>query len=694
MSSALLRIDDDVTYIPSQQGRTCTTDSYETILCYADVVRHIFLDPFNEWLTPERAEGLTEFNPEYNALIRDKYQNSDYVRTILIRHLQRQMLEVRPLAVPAAQAIGLRRMPSLNKTRGLIARREQERNVVGIKSTAFNDGSYECPATSMELMRRLLPGILIFGRNPPLRRDWASTIVGAWMSITWIGFTNHATTLIRNNGKWYFCDDMLGYAIKIEETFYEHIVHTLVLGKRIEWQQNPILGFTLVVNTVSVLELPHNPGFVPAITESHVGSSATLLMKEQAAPYPNSFLKKQGTSDIQCFFVESTESFVTPAEMSALESRSEEIAAALVARAPPLPITVWRQLYDAIKARDEGQALSLIAGGTDLTFKKYTQNNATVLHIACRLGLEAVVHAILVADKATEGRRPRIINELDNEKNTALHLACETTNVEIVRQLIVNGVKINERNKYGETALCVACKLKNTDVALFLISQKGIDINVGNPLSLIEGDDTMTAVKAALLAAGADPAAETLYEYGNSSISASTRQLEAAISAKDSHTASLLLARGAKGTVKGFVMALNNKFLDIAHELVKDPDINVNGNYKGFTPLYIAVLQGFLDIAQELLERGATIDTLVGGFTTLYHACKMEKEIPALFLIEQGADVNIGSPISMFRSSRMPAVKAALLAKGAKDPLSAGSSRKATRRNRKQHRKSRKRCRR
>ena len=89
-----LGIDRPVTYTPHQRGTTCMTDAIETILCYADVIRHIILDPFQRWLTVEKAEALTDFYEPYLQLIRDQYGNYPYIKNILIRYIQRQKLPV------------------------------------------------------------------------------------------------------------------------------------------------------------------------------------------------------------------------------------------------------------------------------------------------------------------------------------------------------------------------------------------------------------------------------------------------------------------------------------------------------------------------------------------------------------------------------------------------------------------------
>jgi ankyrin repeat protein len=62
----------------------------------------------------------------------------------------------------------------------------------------------------------------------------------------------------------------------------------------------------------------------------------------------------------------------------------------------------------------------------------------------------------------------------------------------------------------------------------------------------------------------------------------------------------------------------------------------------GWTPLHLAAFFGNLDIARELLRRGAVIDarSLSGNVTPLLSACAGDHTLLASLLIAAGADVN------------------------------------------------------
>ena len=72
-----------------------------------------------------------------------------------------------------------------------------------------------------------------------------------------------------------------------------------------------------------------------------------------------------------------------------------------------------------------------------------------------------------------------------------------------------------------------------------------------------------------------------------------------------------------------------------------------------------------------LLAKGADINAVdEDGWTALYRACYNSEAASALFLIEAGADVNMGDekPLGLTEVDKpeMAAVKAALLARGAR----------------------------
>ena len=216
--------------------------------------------------------------------------------------------------------------------------------------------------------------------------------------------------------------------------------------------------------------------------------------------------------------------------------------------------------------------------------------------------------------------------------------------------------------------MCVACKFKNANVALFLINDiEGVDLNLGNPLSLIEEEDAdMRVVKDALLAKGVDPEAETLYQYGNNSKGALSRKLAYAIYSKDVRAALQYIKDGAELTDQ--VIVASPRLEAVALAILEKPGVNPNATYKDEAVIATATIFGSLPVVNRLLELKANPDGKTGGRSALFWACRLHREEIALALIEAGADVKRENLLQlMFRGDRMPAVKAALLAKGATD---------------------------
>jgi len=94
-----LHVNDPVHFIASQHQGTCFTDSIETILCYADTIRHVFLGEFLQWLTHDKLRTMTDTDPEFDRFVRfyvssHMYNPSpsivNYVKSMFMRYTLRQ----------------------------------------------------------------------------------------------------------------------------------------------------------------------------------------------------------------------------------------------------------------------------------------------------------------------------------------------------------------------------------------------------------------------------------------------------------------------------------------------------------------------------------------------------------------------------------------------------------------------------
>jgi serine/threonine-protein phosphatase 6 regulatory ankyrin repeat subunit C len=105
--------------------------------------------------------------------------------------------------------------------------------------------------------------------------------------------------------------------------------------------------------------------------------------------------------------------------------------------------------------------------------------------------------------------------------------------------------------------------------------------------------------------------------------------------------------------------------------LAKQPPVDVNAaNSQGWTSLMWASGEGLAEVVTVLLQRNANVSAVhSGGVSALGLAVYKGHESIALALIRAGADVNMnsgGTTPLMVCGEKMPAVKAALLAAGAR----------------------------
>ena len=81
----------------------------------------------------------------------------------------------------------------------------------------------------------------------------------------------------------------------------------------------------------------------------------------------------------------------------------------------------------------------------------------------------------------------------------------------------------------------------------------------------------------------------------------------------------------------------------LARYIAEGPDVNTTVG--GHTLLEFAVYNEFLDIAEELIRRGATVNESGAGDYPLYTACTQGNYKMAKILIENGANVNFGRQV-------------------------------------------------
>jgi cytohesin len=341
---------------------------------------------------------------------------------------------------------------------------------------------------------------------------------------------------------------------------------------------------------------------------------------------------------------------------------------------------------------------NLIAKGADVNARN--KNYFTPLHYAARRSHGDVVR-ILIADQADVNAKDRwdttpiewahwwatdssfgqlkAAGALGRPGQslgwTELHSAAKDGRVEMVRQLIDEGAKLEARNSRGETPLIIAAENGRKDVVELLLAT-GANIHArrkwgSQPLhvAIRKGH---TKIAELLIAKGADI---------NSKGDHDRTPLHNAYWGKprNKRIIDLLLAKGAnlnardrEGSAPLHYAASSANRESFELLLVRDVDINAKNDF-GQTPLYIAAFNGKKDIVDILVARGADrsdvfiaagmgdLDGLRRSLadavspnvrdmkgTPLLHAAVGggNPELVA-FLINKGADVNAKDPDAM-----------------------------------------------
>ena len=170
---------------------------------------------------------------------------------------------------------------------------------------------------------------------------------------------------------------------------------------------------------------------------------------------------------------------------------------------------------------------------------------------------------------------------------TPLYLAISDGNKEMVELLIAKGADINKPDKRtGYTPLMLALNSNNAELAKFLID-KGADFK-------IRSNDGTTAL---ILACGVSPElAKTLLSKG-ADIHALTEKGQGVFT--QCIVAGMM--RGNEEITPEFAEFLLSKGANIDEK-------NTVGGYKGYTPLFWAILYGETDVVKFLAEKGADVN--------------------------------------------------------------------------------------
>lgn len=131
-----------------------------------------------------------------------------------------------------------------------------------------------------------------------------------------------------------------------------------------------------------------------------------------------------------------------------------------------------KEWFTSVKNYQLNSIKKYLQSGQDINAEN--DDGMTALHIACRSNnLELV--KFLVDNKASINHQP------EGYEITPLMTACSYGHMDIVKYLVEEcNAKLNLRDSYGYTALMMACERGNLDLIIYLLDNKNIDVNIKN----------------------------------------------------------------------------------------------------------------------------------------------------------------------------------------------------------------------
>ncbi|KAM0946495.1 putative ankyrin repeat-containing domain, PGG domain, ankyrin repeat-containing domain superfamily [Dioscorea sansibarensis] len=230
-------------------------------------------------------------------------------------------------------------------------------------------------------------------------------------------------------------------------------------------------------------------------------------------------------SDMQAAAIKASNSF--DALHIAAKQGHAGVIKELLSSFPPLAMTTNignSTALDTAAAQGHIDVVNLLLG-TDASLAKIARNNGkTVLHSAARMGHVEVVKTLLSKDPglgmrtdkkgqaaihmAVKGNNVEMIMELlkpdpslvinlqDNKGNTPLHIATRKGRPEVLRALLsVEGIDVNAVNRTGETALGIAERISNEEVATILRAAGAVAVRHTAPATAKQLKQTVSDIK-------------------------------------------------------------------------------------------------------------------------------------------------------------------------------------------------------
>ena len=182
--------------------------------------------------------------------------------------------------------------------------------------------------------------------------------------------------------------------------------------------------------------------------------------------------------------------------------------------------------------------------------------------------------------------------EVDDEGNTALHIACLVQELEFVSFLLEKKIPLELEDDEGKTALTIAVELNNFELVQILC-EAGADINNKSPIVIAVRNGSVELVKYLGASCDLDPMALC--------VAVLTHQME---------MVHLLIEIGCEVSPENvpepplIIAARLNKFDILSYLLDQGADVHQT-NKKAETALVVAAKRGFAEVVDRLLQSGA-----------------------------------------------------------------------------------------
>ena len=225
-----------------------------------------------------------------------------------------------------------------------------------------------------------------------------------------------------------------------------------------------------------------------------------------------------------------------------------------------------KTLFQLVRSSDLDGLKILLSTNEEINLQLNEENpktHLTPLMVACNRPISNLDVISLLIEKGA------LVDFQRGSRSTAFLLAIEQGNVEAAKCLIKHNAKVDLKDSWGESALEIGCKKGNIEVVKFLINDKLFDRKSISHCLFIS---TSTAIVQLLLDGGAD-----------------TNILD-----KDDKTP---------------LMSINYTNIDIAKMLI---DYGANIDHQddcGRSTLMNAIENGYIELAELLLEKGANATT-------------------------------------------------------------------------------------